>query len=1090
MNNFKRLSSWILMLALVLCFTVAFASCGYVDEPADTPNACAHADGNNDHKCDTCGEVTSQCSNKNKDHKCDLCGAVMSQCADDDKDHYCDVCGSELTECEVDNNPVDHKCDVCGAVLGSCADNLGNDHKCDHCGAVLTQCNDGNNDHKCDTCKKVLTQCEDGNDADHKCDACGKSMCFDNTGDGNCDECGDPLCYDNNNDCVCDDCSKPMHNDDNDDHLCDRCNTKVSDCSDVTTDTDHNCDVCQKNLCTDANGDYVCDGCGAQLARITANLPAPMCFAKNTTNKVVQVTDPAKQMDFTPVYTGGAYIVDFWVVYDSEGKVFMYVENGSKFKTNVAGTYTVLPVFIANNTTGVSDNDLTLEMSDGTSTAAPDNSCITPAWADSELSKKLIKVGSGSNGYMVSDATDAQMYVTVDPTDAANTVLLWAVNSNTTGGMGNSLVTAAVDPASKGTKIVVSFDYNLDYLYSAAGIGTMVYLTDSEGAQYCIARLLTVKGTEKFSGTENNTTPIEGALILKTLLNTSTPASHKHGAGSVNLNSDTWYTITIEIDTTAKTSAVYYALRGGERTLLGKEEVADFDASKIISLTFSQGFFNNRQISLLDNIVAKRVHECVDAGEDHVCDVCSVKLCADGDDADHNCDTCGDSLCFDGDIPDHKCEVCGASSECVDNNKDHLCDICATRKFGGDCADGTDADHNCDYCNTSLCADLTNDHKCDECGATVSECVDASKDHLCDICGATLTQCSDVAGDMDHKCDVCGKDGVSECEDGDDEGHRCDDCGKTLCADANNDGTCDVCGLHTCFDVNTDGICDGCKAMTFTTDVTAGVDLFSFTQKSSSTAGYAPINQTSITEGDPYNASNPDASSAAKFGTRAFRTTDPDNAANSVLCVVINENTKAGTSNSGNVSTLGFDPKVVVAGGNVHIVEFDLNVQYYAKNEPKNAFQVVAIDEDGTRYQIQNADKAYGATIAFSNSVTAPTKNAFSIGAGHQANEISTQINLDSHTWYRIRITFNQTTGAVFYDVSFDKGNTWYLAQADGKNFGTGLDGVEIAKYGFQFNCYNLGGTFLFDNIVYTVTDTVPTRPTELGTDAVEHGTN
>ena len=1081
MNNFKRLSSWILMLALVLCFTVAFASCGYVDEPVEdnTPGACSHADGNNDHKCDTCGEKITDCSNKNKDHKCDLCGKVMSQCADDDSDHYCDVCNAELSECGSDTNPVDHKCDVCGVTIGDgiCADNIGNDHKCDHCSAVISECKDNNNDHKCDTCKSIVSECADGDDADHNCDQCKKSMCDDGNNDGNCDECNAPMCYDINNDCVCDDCSKPMHDDEDGDHLCDKCNTKISDCSDVTTDDDHNCDVCQKNLCTDADDNHVCDGCGAQLAYITVYMPSPMCFAKNTTNKVITVTEANTATNFTPVYTGGAYVLDFWAVYDSEGKIFQYLEAGKKFETKVAGTYTILPVFIANNTSGVSDNDLTLEMSTGTNAAAPDNSCLTPAWADSELANKLIKVGKGSTGYMLSDPTDAQMYVTADPTNAANTVLLWAVNSNETGSMGNSTITAAVDPATKGDKFVVSFDYNLDYLYSAAGIGTMIYLTDTDGANYCIARLLTVTGTSKFSGTENNTTPIEGALILKTLLNTSTPDSQKHGAGTINLNSDTWYTITIELDTETKVCSVYYALRGDERTLLGEEDLAaTFDASKITSLTFQQGFYKNRQISLIDNIVAERVHECVDAAGDHVCDVCSVKLCEDSDDADHNCDTCGDALCFDGDIPDHMCDVCGASSECVDNNKDHLCDICATRKFGGDCADGTDADHNCDYCNTSLCADLNNDHKCDECGATISECSD-NDDHKCDICGATLTQCSDVAGDMDHKCDVCGKDGVSECEDGDDDGHRCDDCGKTLCADANNDGTCDGCGLHTCFDVNTDGVCDGCKSLTFSTNVTTGVDLYTFTQK---TPYVDHISQTTITDVNPENATN--------YGTRAFRTADPDNAANYVLCVSINANQKAGTSNGGKISTLAFDPKVEVAGGNVHIIEFDLNVQYYAKTEPKNAFQVVAIDEDGTRYQIQNADKAYGATIAFSNSVTAPTKNAFSIGAGHQANEISTQINLDSHTWYRIRITFNQTTGAVFYDVSFDKGNTWYLAQADGKNFGTGLNGVEIAKYGFQFNCYNLGGTFLFDNIVYTVTDTVPTRPTELGTDAVEHG--
>lgn len=1087
MNNFKRLSSWILMLTLVLCFTLAFASCGYVDEPADdTPSACSHADGNNDHKCDTCGEVLSQCSNNTQDHKCDLCGKVMGDCDDANSDHYCDVCNKKLTNCDTDVSPVDHKCDVCGKVMGECADILGNDHKCDSCQAILTQCADNDNNHKCDVCRATVSTCADGSDADHNCDQCGKSMCADGNNDGNCDQCGAPMCYDLNNDCVCDDCDKAMHDDSNGNHLCDKCNTKLSECSDVDTDADHNCDVCQKNLCTDANNDYVCDGCQAKLARITAYIPSPMCSAKSGSDiKIVQVTEEGVSMDFTPVYHGGAYVIDFWAVYDSTGAVFAYVENGSKFKTTVEGVYTVLPVFIANNTTGISDNDMTLDMSNGTNAAAPDDSCIDAAWADTALANKLRVIDSTSDkkGYVLNDATDAQMYVTVDPTNAANTVLLWAVNSNTTGSMGSSMVTVAFDTASKGDKVVVSFDYQLEYLYSAAGIGTMVYLTDTDGNEFCISRILTAKGTEKFSGTANTSTPVEGALILKTLLNTSTPASHKHGSGTVNLNSDTWYTITLVLE--GGVVSTYYSERGASTTtLLGEEELAaNFDASKLASLTFQQGFYNNRQISLLDNIVAKRVHDCVDANSDHVCDTCSAKLCADGADADHNCDTCGDSMCFDGEIPDHKCEVCAAVSECLDAVQDHKCDICGTRKFGGDCADGADADHNCDYCNVNMCADLTNDHKCDVCSAVLSECADGNNDHNCDICSKKLTDCSDVEGDLNHACDICKAEGITTCADGTDPDHKCDECGKILCSDSNNDGTCDGCGQHVCVDANTDGKCDGCKALTFNTDITTGVNVYSFTSIGNSDA----TKQTTITTTNPYNAET-----ANKYGVVLFRTADPDDASNNVLKFVVNQNDKPDCGGASTYpSYLTFKAASSANGGKFHVLEFDFYLENYAKNANENIFRIVALDSTGSYTAIEHSNATYGSTISMQTSVNAPTKNAFTLGAPFDKNgiESSTQCNLDSHTWYRIRITFNQETGALYYDVTFN-GTDWYKVQEDGKSLGTGLASKTIEELGFTFNYYRLGGSFYMDNIKYTVTDTIDDRSTmKIAYDAVEHPT-
>ena len=44
------------------------------------------ADNDNDHKCDTCKKVMSECSDvKVIDHKCDVCGEVISECAFDNR---------------------------------------------------------------------------------------------------------------------------------------------------------------------------------------------------------------------------------------------------------------------------------------------------------------------------------------------------------------------------------------------------------------------------------------------------------------------------------------------------------------------------------------------------------------------------------------------------------------------------------------------------------------------------------------------------------------------------------------------------------------------------------------------------------------------------------------------------------------------------------------------------------------------------------------------------------------------------------------------------------------------------------------------
>ncbi len=52
-------------------------------------------DNNNDHACDECGEVISECED-NDDHACDVCGEIISECADTNSDYRCDICDASL----------------------------------------------------------------------------------------------------------------------------------------------------------------------------------------------------------------------------------------------------------------------------------------------------------------------------------------------------------------------------------------------------------------------------------------------------------------------------------------------------------------------------------------------------------------------------------------------------------------------------------------------------------------------------------------------------------------------------------------------------------------------------------------------------------------------------------------------------------------------------------------------------------------------------------------------------------------------------------------------------------------------------------
>lgn len=70
-----------MLLATSCCATaLAFTGCGKTDKPDDNPPACTeHVDGDNNGKCDNCGEdmPKDECTehvDANGDGKCDNCG--------------------------------------------------------------------------------------------------------------------------------------------------------------------------------------------------------------------------------------------------------------------------------------------------------------------------------------------------------------------------------------------------------------------------------------------------------------------------------------------------------------------------------------------------------------------------------------------------------------------------------------------------------------------------------------------------------------------------------------------------------------------------------------------------------------------------------------------------------------------------------------------------------------------------------------------------------------------------------------------------------------------------------------------------------
>ena len=827
MNTFKKLSSIVMMLALVLCVSVSFASCDLINSIIG--HECADAD--NNHLCDTCEKALSECADADKNHNCDVCGKALTNCADANSDHKCDTCGATVSSC-ADNNPKDHKCDVCGAELSECYVDDNFDHLCDGCGMVLGECYDGDKDHDCDYCGAVMGgECADGDDEGHNCDYCGANLCADGEdADHNCDVCGASLCVDADEDCACDVCEGPLHVDANLDHKCDKCEGVSGEHADTDADTDHdcdycyksvcadgddadhNCDVCGESLCADANGDHKCDTCEAKVCYDgsdrghtcdvcgeslcadadgdhkcdscgelvcsnceTHTAPVVSVYVEGANcsvngSNVVKFYSLDEVVAVAPSYTATAFVIDFWAVYDATNTPVAYIDNGESWTPTAAGSYYVAPVFVANTLDGVTDADYNINVNDryetvlGTDNAIENelvsDEVLTPEWANKPINDKMVVV----TGNALGSTNNAQLYLTTEPGNAANAVLIFANATDKWGSSGNAIMSFGIDAESKGDNYTIQFDYYLDYANCINDPGIEFFVEDDAKEKFFIGRInLPKKANLPEHTTANPSTPI----AEKATLISRNPDNKATGCQKVLIATDTWYTIKLVIEYNKVN--LYYSLRGADEMIL--IDTQDFSAREIsaknlTTFGYQIGYYTHDAISMYDNIWFGRGHECADADNNHLCDTCEKALCYDRNDADHNCDRCGASMCYEGDVADHYCDECGAKlSECVENVIDHYCDICGKWQYGGDAhVDGEDEGHDCDYCSANMCVDADKDHVCDveSCKAPMGgECADTNKDHNCDYCGERKfgsvegsTECADA--NTDHKCDWCG----------------------------------------------------------------------------------------------------------------------------------------------------------------------------------------------------------------------------------------------------------------------------------------------------------------------------------------------
>ena len=266
----------------------------------------------------------------------------------------------------------------------------------------------------------------------------------------------------------------------------------------------------------------------------------------------------------------------------------------------------------------------------------------------------------------------------------------------------------------------------------------------------------------------------------------------------------------------------------------------------------------------------------------------------------------------------------------------------------------------------------------------------------------------------------------------------------------------------------------------FESDVTDGVNLYTQSNghQTSLTTSYSPTSQN---------------------GVVGLLVTDSRNATNKVLKITIN----GGKSNGTGGSSLGGQPTITLVkgsddGGKIHVIEYDFNWAQAAKTGWRNPFTFEAFDAAGNSLGLisGSSDNQYCVNMMNNGISTGANKgaaaftegtvmeNAYQLGISGNQSETANgnYLILDSDTWYRIRMTWNEETGETNYSISTDGGNTWYRACKDNNTDNKLKVTDDVASIKIRFNqFYNHGGIMYFDNIDYNVVTKLPTMPTTNG---------
>ena len=294
--------------------------------------------------------------------------------------------------------------------------------------------------------------------------------------------------------------------------------------------------------------------------------------------------------------------------------------------------------------------------------------------------------------------------------------------------------------------------------------------------------------------------------------------------------------------------------------------------------------------------------------------------------------------------------------------------------------------------------------------------------------------------------------------------------------------------ISDCADSDSDGRCDVCKLYSFEYTVKNTVTLYTFDNLTDKNL----VKQDTITEEDTV---------ASYYGYAGQLITDPTDATNKVLQILVNDGKQNSKTTSGvnNVSNIKLTPNVINEGGKVHVIEFDFNLMHFQKYSGTtitDPFSFYAYDKDGNllgELQHHSTTAKYAGFISIdsiTNEATPDLENNYHFGNNEPRTsselEPSAYAMFDAQRWYRFRFIWNEATNALYFDVSFDEGKTWYMAY-DGDRAVQGGYSADAAYIQLEFTqCYQMAFNYLFDDMNYTIVDTVPTRPDTVGNDSVE----